>query len=217
MNVRKGLTFATIGLIVLIVSVVLALPESGNGQSRPATETELGSSIHALPISRQKDVTVVNTVNQPIPVQGNMIILNSPSNPIPIRNVDFVAPKCLEFSLDLSFTTELGTKLLYTVPTGKKLVLDFAAVELLVPKGQTGSIRILEVVPGPPYHNLRQPIALFPQGLSDQDRLQEFAGTHYMHTCVEAGSELWLEAFKSSAVGDGISIGTLSATLTDAP
>lgn len=154
MDRKKGAFLATLGLVVLLVSLALSAPRTGLASPPPG----------------DKDVRVVNTTSEPVPVavQGtatvsgsvtvagisSVNVTNSPSvtvtntpsvsvanvagNPVLVRNVDRGAGQ--PFSMPVVAVIPAGTTasspIEFTVPAGKCLVIETVSLRVEATPGQ---------------------------------------------------------------------------------
>ncbi len=136
----KNYLFAAIVFAILIGSLVLS-------DSRAS---------HAAP-PPDKDVVVVNTQSNPVPVAGNVGITNTPTvqvsnafnSPLPVRDVDNPARQPFQRELDPlipagSFTASDSL----TVPAGKRLVIEFASATINTTSGTKMWVRIQTTTSG---------------------------------------------------------------------
>ena len=93
------------------------------------------------------DVRVINTQTNPVPVSvinfptgTNTVVVSSSTNaPLLVRQVDSMVMQPFSFSArvfgsDGEFSIE---QVIYTVPTGKRLVLEYIAFDVVLPSGQS--------------------------------------------------------------------------------
>jgi hypothetical protein len=99
----------------------------------------LGATVFRTDIAQAtglaQSVTVTNTAANPVPVTGTVGVQGTPS----VKVVDQREP--FETRLDLSLGDgDFGDGANFTVPTGKRLVVEFISARVTLPPGQTPSI-----------------------------------------------------------------------------
>lgn len=88
-------------------------------------------------ISNTPAVTIASTVG----VSGAVAITNGAANPIPVRAVaDAQTPWARNLDLAIPAGSLFSDILVYQVPSGKRLVIEFVTAKLLVPSGQAGKL-----------------------------------------------------------------------------
>jgi hypothetical protein len=112
----------------------------------------------------QKDVVVVNDQNNPVPVVAegttvvsgkvsvdntpNVQVANTAANPALVRNVDEGSrqPFHLQLRLDLPSGTD-SQSVSFTLPSGKRLVIEFVSMRGILPPNQSVFMNILTYAP----------------------------------------------------------------------
>ena len=151
-------------------------------------------------------VRVVNAVSQSVPITGTtslagLIVGNTPANPVPLHET--VRPELQPFVHgfpDLRFNggqNQDESTLVFTVPAGKRLVLEDVSVGAILGVGQRLEINLIRISVGGEHH--RHAIAVFHQvtkpGGSDVDFL---AGGRPIRIYLEPGEKLTAAARRNS-------------------
>jgi hypothetical protein len=140
---QKGLVWAALGFTILWVSLVLAVP----------------SPSQAEPPGQNKDVRVINNSGEPVPVTGTVNVGALPavavsslppvavsslpavqiSGPIVVSDPELKRePFRKQIGVLQSGEVSFGNSNVYTVPPGKRLVLESAMFHASLPTGQHG-------------------------------------------------------------------------------
>ena len=126
-SLKKSVT-ALVGLLVLVVTLVALVPLVSRGQGN--------SGNHPPPFD-------VNVVNTPLPVTGTVTVGNLGDSPLPVRDVDNPARQPVQARANCSVTIETGClPTIYTVPAGKRLVIEYASMDANVPAGELAQLAI---------------------------------------------------------------------------
>lgn len=109
-----------------------------------------GAAARAQGGPQGKDVVVTNTAANPVPVVNvdkNVTVANTAANPALIRNVDEGSrqPFHRQFSVALP-AGEAGGEVTFTVPAGKRLVIEYASMRGSLLPGQTVFVNIVTTV-----------------------------------------------------------------------
>jgi len=183
-------TFIGMGLVTAVVALTLLS----------------GSPVLSAP---DKDVTVVNTPANPVPVTGSVEVVND----------TLYQPYIQLSSFDITEGNLLG-EVLFDVPDGKRLILETLSVQVAVPEGQKVRVTLNAQVkpaspdkyflgfvpvqsPGPilgvEYHIANQPFKL---------RQDWFSGSN---------SEITVNVLRDSSIGRATLLVTLYGYLVDSP
>jgi hypothetical protein len=114
-------------------------------------------------------VTVVNTLDNPVPVvqqgpvaiSGNVNVANSAASPVLVRAVDSsTVQPVAESGLAVASTNGQGTIALYAVPAGKRLIVEYVSAWFRVPVGKKVYVAYLagEHTPLRPIHLYLLPV-----------------------------------------------------------
>jgi hypothetical protein len=106
----KNSVFALVGLLALVGTISVLTPRSGFGQKAGAQPSTIPPPLN------------VNVVNTPLPVTGTISVGNLGDSPLPVRDVDNPARQPVQF--------KLGATDSYTVPNGKRLVIEYVSAEI---------------------------------------------------------------------------------------
>ena len=104
----KNSAVAVVGLFVVFFAVAALIPALTQGQKS-----------NVAPPPPTFDVKVVNTTAEPVPVAGTVNVANAVANPIAVRDVDNPARQPVQINES------------YTVPEGKRLVIEYVSLELV--------------------------------------------------------------------------------------
>ncbi len=131
----KNSLFALVGVLVLVGVVAAVMPLAGRGQG-------IGSG------PPPQDVIVVNSSSQPVPVTGSVTVANLGSSRLLVRDVDNPARQPFETNQSCSAGGALGCQLSFTVPAGKRLVIEYASMHASIPVGEVAELSIVTSVAG---------------------------------------------------------------------
>jgi len=182
-----------------------------------------------------KDVNVVNTSANPVPVtlegtstiSGSVTITNTPSvnvvNGVTVRDADRPTNQPVHLAFSANTTSGSGFQFwqangVYTVPAGKRLVVDDVDAEFIVtPTSNTGSVRAnLEIFSGSFFSH-----ALGSSALAVQCSLTQtcFSISRATTIYVEPGSQLSISGSGNLAQAGGFHVvrGTINGHLVDVP
>ncbi len=177
--------------------------------------------------AQQSGAWSVNVLNSPLPVTGSLGlsgtvqaqqsgawsvgINNAKTSPVPIRDVE--NPARQPFAFDSFCALVPGSDVcvvLFSIPAGKRLVIESITVEVSGPTGQKGRADIFTTVAGTS-HGFR--LSLAPVGtFSGQDIMD---GTHPLRLYADPTSTVSLRGFRNSTSGDGAFAGSVSGYLVD--
>jgi hypothetical protein len=177
-------------------------------------------------------VQVTNGTSNPVPVTGSLgvsgavTIANPASLPLPVRNVDVAARQ--PFSRTLALNAQIGSlvgastgqHLPYTVPPGKRLIIEDVGAQVLVPVGQKAQV-VLEVQNPAPAGTFRtvRPLTIAFQltsalGIPAQD---VFVAGEPVRMAVNAGEILRAFFQRSAPTGSGVVEVYVHGYLVDVP
>lgn len=186
------------------------------------------SQISPGPVAAQNQaapVQVVNSPAEPVPVTGSVKVSNSPSvqlapgsnvcidplcnvvrvgndigTPVPVQSVDsseeVLAGQSVLFREGVTF----GSRLVYTVPAGKRLIVDHIWARADLPRWQTVLVGFLVTLP-PPRLLYRYPVLM--QNSVGFREFQVLEGVQDSRITAAGGQELTLECSRSSSTGTG--------------
>jgi hypothetical protein len=190
------------------------------------------------------NVNVVNTPANPVPVTGSVsvtgavtgtvtgtvgltpgtsvLIDNTVGDPVRVRNVnDAIQPVQASSSC---LTTALGClPTIYTVPAGKRLVIEYASMDLCVLPGQSATLSIATTVGGQAaFHYLNgTPPAAAPGtisiGCNSPTPSSEVATGQQVKIYADAGTGVVVTGSRNSTVGSASFHFSISGYLVDVP
>jgi len=105
----KNSLVVLIGLIVVVSTLALLTPRSIVGQKAAAQPSTIPPPLN------------VNVVNTPLPVTGTISVGNLGDSPLPVRDVDNPTRQPVHFGIQ------------YTVPAGKRLVIEYISAKFRTP------------------------------------------------------------------------------------
>ena len=171
-------------------------------------------------------VEVVNGPTNPVPViqlgtptvnlsssNNNVVVVNPTNKPVLVRQVDSGALQPVSTSggfLILSGDTS-GSQLLYTVPSGKRLVIEYFSFDIDVPPGETITRTMLR--PDPGFDNL---IAI-PHFTGNGSAGAIWQSSQLVKYYAEAGQQIFALVFRDSTVGVANGRATMAGYLVDVP
>ncbi|HVF87004.1 MAG TPA: hypothetical protein VM866_05410 [Pyrinomonadaceae bacterium] len=133
MNHIKNSLIAFGALSLFIGSFVLSVPRPTQGQGGDAVGTT-------------RPVKVVNTPAEPVPVAGTVNVGNGRGNPLPVRDVDNPARQPVHSG---GFCGGNGCQTtLYTVPAGKRFVIEYVSMFAEMPVGEVAFCRLDTFIEG---------------------------------------------------------------------
>ena len=112
------LTFA--GLFALMGAIMLISPSPIYGQK---------ASAQPSPVPPPQNVRVINSPSEPVPITGTVSVANIGSSPLPVRDVDNPARQPIQ-RFFIRFPSSPGPPDPYTVPEGKRLVIEYVSGEV---------------------------------------------------------------------------------------
>ena len=140
-----------------------------------ATAFVLGSAprLYAQGGPPAKDVVVVNTPANPVPVRSvdkDVVVTNTAANPALVRNVDEGSRQPFQrpFALQLAATEDSG-EATYAVPAGKRWVIEYASMRASLFPDQTVFVNIVTTVAG---QDAFHPVLVADQGMYGALHLQ---------------------------------------------
>jgi hypothetical protein len=133
----KRSLIALVGLLVLVGVLATLLPLVGRGQGTPPNGPP------------PQDVIVINSAAQPVPVTGSVTVANVGSGRLLVRDVDNPARQPFETNQNCSPSGgALGCQMSFTVPAGKRLVIEYASMHASIPAGEVAELAIGTTVAG---------------------------------------------------------------------
>jgi len=215
MDLRKSAFLSSLGIAVLLVSIVLGAPGNGNAAPPPA----------------DRDVRVINSASEAVPVTGSLtlagtpgvvvtnapdvVVTNSAANPILVRNVDRATalPFAREVFENIPAGSQFSTTSLMTitVPVGKRFVIETftCRIETVTPQTVLGGFaaRTNNYV-----NEYFSPLTGTPFG-----PLTYFETSTPVKAYADAGSDVWAY-FRLSSPASGASVRcTFAGYLVDMP
>jgi len=170
--------------------------------------TIIAAALLVSPAHADPKVIVVNTTNNPVPVQ-----LASGSNaPVIVRAVDSPAPQPFQTRTNITLAAGVFGALpsLFTVPAGKRLVLEFASTSVFMPSGQP--IRILHVgINNPSVANAD----IYPTFRLTASGDDIYSGSQLIRLYVEPGQEVLVDFERPTTTGTASANVTLSGYFVD--
>ena len=103
----KNSFVAFVGMFLIVTTVTAFIPTLTQGQKS-----------NIAPNPPTLNVEVVNAPSEPVPVAGTININNLSTDPIPVRDVDISARLPVQFNE------------LYTVPSGRRLVIEYISIDV---------------------------------------------------------------------------------------
>lgn len=190
------------------------------------------------------NVNVVNTPANPVPVTGTVTVNGSVTgsvtgtvgltpgtsvmidstvgDPVRVRNVnDAIQPA--QASTSCLATTIGCLPTIYTVPAGKRLVIEYASMRVCILPGQSATLGITTTTGGQRvthYLNGTPPAAgpgTFAIGCNGGSPSSEVATGHQVKLYADAGTSVFLEADRSNTVGNAAFSMSISGYLVDVP
>ena len=194
---RKSL-LALAGALALVGAVSLLAPLTGHGQPETVGPT--------------KPVLVVNSQSQPVPVTGTISVGNLGDAPLPVRDVD--SPGRQPVTAEGSCSGSGCTATVYTVPAGKRLIVEYASITANIPVGKVARWRLFTNNAGQQGAELNfpltQPPAIF--GI-----LSQTTAGQQVRLYAEAGSEVRMNGTTSDNATPSNYIFAISGHLVDVP
>jgi hypothetical protein len=151
------------------------------------------------------------TVTQPVDV----VVKNPDTAPVQVQDVD--NPAFQPFQREFIFTFPagfLGDNEDFTVPAGKRLVIEFVSFRYHIPAGQTPALNFLQIGNVSYYFSMTQQAANQPHTDGPQDL---WVGTSPTRLYVNPGVNLRVAVRKNSAVGTGLGSVSISGYYVNAP
>ena len=136
---------------------------------------------------------------------------NAANSPVLVRDVDRPSEQPIRANLSATFNAGFAASTVddtYTVPGGKRLVVEFVTVNITLPNGQTAMFARLDS------SGFNQYLALTILG-NDATNKPVFIGTHRVFTIYEPGTIVEAFGVRNSGTGGGTLTMTISGYLTD--
>ena len=183
------------------------------------------SAVAQNPNSGTAPVSIVNPL--PLPVSGaiglapgsSLTIANGADNPVLVRDVDerpAYQPFRTRFSVGFSIGESADLVSGYTVPAGKRLVVEDASARAFLPPGQVAEVSLAVLVSGGVFYNRRLPLifARRTPGISQSDVL---VGGDMVRLYLAAGESLGATGGRSSEEATGSIDVQVTGYLIDVP
>jgi hypothetical protein len=184
--VKLCIVAAIVGGIIFALAVVSNI---GAGSADPNPPP-----LFKVNVTNTPNVSVVNTptVNigaGSVGITGmpNVTVANTITNPVPVRDTDnpAIQPFQTEIALDLtSFTSKVGT---FTVPAGKRLVIEFVSIFAQVNQGQKELVNI-ETTAGNTVASYTVVPNFYGTEVSSNPAFDVFVGNQQMRVYADPGS-----------------------------
>lgn len=210
---------AVAGLVCFLVyaAVILSPTRAPAPQSPPsAPVTVVNTTANPVPVIQQGPVTLNGTPNVNIANTPNVNVANTAASPVLVRSVDSGSAEPVEASV--AFPSGRGTSViagsLYTVPAGKRLVVEHVSAVCSVRTGtrlEYASIGTLPAGNGGPALYLI-PVLTGPSSLGGDSFVISQAVKFY----VSAGEQLYVAAYETT-VTDGVGTFSFTGYLVNAP
>jgi len=126
--------FGLAGVVLLLGTIALVTPRLTNGQKPDAP----GGGPNKPPQN-------VNVVNTPLPVTGTVAIENSSGNPLLVRDVDRSTRQPVQLNIPIPLN-EIPP--IIHVPLGKRLVLEYASIDVSVEASCRVAVITIQTVTG---------------------------------------------------------------------
>lgn len=150
MDRKKGLVLASLGLVILLMSIVLSAPGKGQAAAPPADRDVrvINTPGEAVPVAVQGTTAVTGAVS--LTGTSNVAVTNTSASPVPVAPVNDPALQPWQYSFSLDMVDGEMSKMVFLPdpPLGKRLVLEFGSAELTVITGQMPSVQITGSVNG---------------------------------------------------------------------
>jgi len=115
-----------VSLLIGVIALVTPRPTQGQGGDT---------------VGPTKPVKVVNTAAEPVPVTGTINVGNFGDSPLPVRDVDSPGRQLVRAGESCSGSGCSAT--VFTVPAGKRLVIEYASIEANIPLGKMARWQLL--------------------------------------------------------------------------
>jgi hypothetical protein len=168
----------------------------------------------AIPTAAQGITAISGTVS--ITGTPSVQVANDLSSPVLTRDVDRPTAQPFNFRTQLNFVpgfTAAQGGLDFTVPDGKRLVIEFATALAQVPGGQTVVFARVGVTNFGDHHLTMTHSGPANAGIPNGDQI--FVGTHRMFAIAEPGESVRVTAFRNSGTDSGTVTMTVTGYLVD--
>ena len=200
-NLKRSLSvFAGICLLTLLIAV--AMPKSGLGQKLAPPPT----------VPPPQNVKVINTPEQPVPVTGTVSVSNLGGSPLPVQDVD--SPGRQPVTAEGSCSDSGCTDTVYTVPAGKRLVVEYASITATIPPGKVARWRLFTNNAGQQGAELNFPLTQPPAIFG---ALSQSTAGQQVRLYAEAGSDVRMNGTTSDNATPSTYIFSISGYLVDVP
>jgi len=149
--------------------------------------------------------------SRPRPQDVNVI--NSTSSPVPVRDVDTGARQTFQSHIECLFDGSNACNATITVPSGKKLVIEFVSISLFADSGALAYPPSLSV---PQSGNQELYFFSLPQQIDDGSEVV-FAATQQTRLYADTSGEVQLHCALSRSVTLGACDASISGYLTELP
>jgi hypothetical protein len=191
------IAFAGMSLIITLIAVVT--PQAIRSQNK---ET----------VGPTKPVLVVNSPSEPVPVTGAVSVSNLGDSPLPVRDVD--SPGRQPVTAEGSCSGSGCTGTVYTVPAGKRLIVEYASITANIPAGKVARWRLFTNNAGQQGAELDFPLTQPPVIFGI---LSQSTAGQQVRLYAEAGSEVRMNGTTSDNAMPSNYIFSISGYLVDVP
>lgn len=197
LRIKQSL-IAVAGLLLVLGAIALITPQTIHSQTDSVGPT--------------KPVFVVNGASDPVPVTGTVSVANLGDSPLPVRDVD--SPGRQPVTAEGSCSGSGCSATVYTVPAGKRLIVEYASITANIPAGKVARWRLFTNNAGQQGTELNFPLTQPPVifGIISQST----AGQQ-VRLYAEAGSEVRMNGTTSDNAMPSNYIFSISGYLVDVP
>ena len=197
--------------LVSVLFLIAVTPRIGMGQKSAPS-----------PVPPPMNVKVVNTDAEPVPVTGTVSVSNLGSSPLPVRDVDNPARRAVQFQAFLNCSGGgIGcspAQTPYTVPEGKRLVIEYASMKVTLSEGQSAILGILTTLNGElvtHYFPQTQPALAPNPGISPSGNY--VSAGQQVRIYADSGTNVSFQVDRTSNTGTFVIIVSMSGYLVDMP
>ncbi len=141
---------------------------------------------------------------------ASVIVANTAANPVPVRDVDNgQQPVIVAGSFAIATGQNSASRLLLTVPAGKRLVVETVSISLDIPQGQ-----FLEKLTLTGNHHAFE---LAPTRLGTNAGVDWYGGTFAFRTYVDPGAEVIVFGYRNVTSGTTVISAVMSGYYIDVP
>jgi hypothetical protein len=211
---KRGVVLGILGIAILSVSLALSVPYQGFGAKLGKLQSAGGSLGNGTPgngLPGTPGNGDPGDARPGVPV----VVTNGINQPIPVEVTKSQCTCGTPFSKFFIFEEGQETLDIFTVPTGKRLILELCTFTLTRSTGSGSAVNLLVLPTAPPTLLLDQIYYLSASLDYSFSGFSGYVGTHLVKIYVEAGKHL---AIKPSVI-PGVSsiVGSLSGRLEDVP